>query len=206
MPAQLPSLIGQRFGRLIVIEGPFVEKKKRKWKSMCDCGNESINQQTVLRRGEAISCGCFRKEVTKELHSVHGGRLLPEYKVWAGLKDRCTNPNSNVYRNYGGRGIRVCDEWSVFENFIADMGSRPSARHSIDRIDNDGNYEPKNCRWATQKDQCRNRSNNVLVETQFGAITASEMSEHDLCVVSEATLRYRLKKDGMLTLQCKSQR
>jgi hypothetical protein len=194
MPAPLPSLIGQRFGRLTVIDGPFKNGKKRSWKSICDCGNESVNQQTVLRRGEAISCGCFRKEITKAVHQVHGKALTPEYKVWAGLKDRCTNTNSNVYGRYGGRGIQVCESWYAFENFMADMGERPSAKHSLDRIDNDGDYKPSNCRWATHKQQCRNKSNNVFFDTEFGRLTAPEMAEHKSCVVSETTLRYRLER------------
>jgi len=203
MPAPLPSLLGQRFGRLTVIDGPFVINKKRHWKSVCDCGQECTNQQTVLRRGEAISCGCFRRETTKALHEVHGRRRDPEYKVWVGLRDRCENPNASSFARYGGRGIKFCESWSSFENFFAHMGPRPSPKHSLDRINNDGDYEPGNCRWATQAQQCRNQSTNVRYETPFGRLTVAELAEHAACAVKASTLRYRLKKgwDALKAMQ-----
>lgn len=107
--------------------------------------------------------------------SFHGMRHAPEYKVWSNMLSRCTNPNSTYYKNYGGRGIGVCLRWHLFENFLADMGRRPSPIHSIDRINNDGNYEITNCRWVTRKEQALNTSKNVdLTGRIFGRLTVLE--------------------------------
>lgn len=160
------EISGQRFGRLTVLRrAPGFPRWKGKWLCRCECGGEKIARAPHLRAGRTASCGCIRKEVAAKLgasKATHGMFGSAEYGVWGGLIDRCTNRSGKNWRNYGGRGITVCERWLKFENFLADMGRRPSARHSIDRIDNDGHYEPGNCRWTTTRVQGRNRRTNVL--------------------------------------------
>lgn len=115
-----------------------------------------------------------------------------EYKAWAGIKTRCLNSKNKVYKYYGGRGITVCERWLKFENFLADMGLKPSAQHSIDRIDNNGNYEPSNCRWATDKEQTRNRRSNIIVEHEGVAMCMADAAE--LSGVGYNSFRYSLQK------------
>lgn len=127
---------------------------------VCACGNEIDKDLHSLRTGHTKSCGCLWVEsVTK-----HGHYGTPEYTIWAGMIQRCTNIEGVSERNYVGRGIEVCDRWlNSFENFLADMGLRPGVEYSLDRTDNDGNYEPSNCRWATRKEQLNNRRNTIFV-------------------------------------------
>lgn len=159
------DLSGQKFGRLTVIERLFERRnhdyRSALWLCRCDCGNEVRTYAGYLKSGNTKSCGCLHKEsVTK-----HGFRHLPEYNIWRGMIDRCYNEKNQHYSRYGGRGILICDEWKEsFEAFYADMGSRPSDEHSIDREDNDKGYSKDNCRWTTQDVQTRNRENNVYYE------------------------------------------
>lgn len=156
---QLIEMAGATFGRLLVLERAGSGKGgKAQWRCRCDCGTEKVVSGDQLRSGKTASCGCRRNDSGPLASGFkHGGAGTTEYEIWSSMKKRCQNPNCRVYPRYGGRGITVCERWSnSFEAFYEDMGPRPSKRHSIDRINNDGNYEPGNCRWATQKEQAAN--------------------------------------------------
>lgn len=152
------DLTGVRFGRLVAKERVRHPSGLTFWLCRCDCGNESVVRACGLRSGHTKSCGCFNRQVAEERRTKHGLSRTPEYKVWLNIKDRCCNENSQEFHNYGARGICICDRWiHSFENFLEDMGARPSRLHSIDRIDNDGDYTQSNCRWATPKEQNNNQ-------------------------------------------------
>jgi hypothetical protein len=167
---------GDVFGRLTVLSrSPYATDGHIQWLCSCECGNETVVHGGNLRRGITRSCGCLKPEATsawnREAKFIHGaavgGQETREYRVWSSMKTRCYNPKSNNFKYYGGRGIKVCERWmagenglSAFECFFADMGPRPSSRHSIDRFPNrNGDYEPSNCRWATPKQQAQNKDN-----------------------------------------------
>lgn len=158
------DITGQRFGRLVVLRRDGYRCKQATWHCRCDCGAETSTQGSHLRSGHTLSCGCLGREhavaASRSSSWKHGhghGMRSPTYRSWISMKTRCTNPSVPHYHYYGGRGIRVCERWEKFENFLADMGLRPAGT-SLDRYpNNSGNYEPGNCRWATPKEQAKNR-------------------------------------------------
>lgn len=149
---------GKRFGKFILVKMVESKSKKARYLAMCDCGTERVVWYSNLSTGRTTSCGCSRAK--------HGGSKgnHPEYTVWSGMKDRCGNPKASAYNRYGGIGVKVCQRWAdSYEAFLEDMGKRPSAAHSLDRINPNGNYEPLNCRWATLEQQNRNKRKSLIV-------------------------------------------
>lgn len=165
------DLTGQRFGRLAVIR----YDPGKGWLCHCDCGTEKFILSGSLRSG-TISCGCFRKEKMRVLRTKHGhaGKGSAVYIAWQGMKRRCEDPNNKHYADYGGRGIKVCDRWQDFANFLEDMGPKPTRSHSIDRMKNDEDYCPDNCRWATKVEQANNKRSNRVLEFNGRKLTVSE--------------------------------
>lgn len=165
-------MMNERFGRLVVIgEAPRDRKRNRKLKVRCDCGVERVVWAHGLTSGQTQSCGCLQRERSTK----HGMSGYPEYGIWASMISRCENPNDPGFKNYGGRGIRVCERWRLsFAAFISDVGRRPSLKHSVDRYpNNDGDYRPDNVRWATQAEQSRNtrRSRQLTVRGETLPLT-----------------------------------
>lgn len=158
------DLTGTKFGRWNIVDMADRVNGYVKWNCVCECGNKKTIYDALLRphsSRQSKSCGCLKSELVKERFKTHGhesnGKVSSEYTAWHGMLQRCGNPNHKYYGYYGGRGITVCDSWKDFNNFIADMGSKPSKGHSIDRIENGGNYEPSNCKWATIGEQAANK-------------------------------------------------
>lgn len=162
------QLEGQKFGKWTVIKFSETSSRFSLWECICECGTKKIVSGTTLVNGLSKSCGCYRVENAKNLFTTHGetvGGNTREFEIWCSMKDRCDNENYHRFHDYGGRGIKVCERWKdSFTNFLEDMGRRPSDDHSIERIDNNGNYEPSNCIWGTTKIQARNHRRNVYFE------------------------------------------
>lgn len=185
------NLSGRRFGMLVAGE----KVGAVKWLCKCDCGKSKPVAQSALMAGR-ISCGCMESVV-----KTHGMSHTNIYSIWKHIISRCENKRDAAYHGYGGRGIKICERWSVFENFYADMGDKPRGK-SIDRIDNDGNYEPSNCRWATSTEQGCNKRNNRIVSVNGRSVPLSQACrEHSIDVrVAAARLRYGWSEHDALTV------
>lgn len=186
------DIIGQKFGRLTVLKYAYTKKKVAYWECRCDCGNIKIVRGAQLKNGAVKSCGCLRKETTKKtkaIHNKHGSRL---YKIWQGMKGRCFTPTNTKYKDYGARGITVCDEWLDFQNFYDwAVKNGYSDGLTIERIDVNGDYEPSNCRWATNKEQSLNKRNTVKIEIDGKVKTLTEWAEYTGIPRNTIYMRYR---------------
>lgn len=176
------DLVGKRFGMLTIIKRVNNDKcGNLRWLCSCDCGKEKIIRGGSLKSGDTKSCECLSKEKTIERQTTHGhwigGNASKIYNAWCHMIQRCTNVDDIGYKNYGGRGIKVCKRWRSFPNFLEDMGEPPTKKHSIHRIDNEGDYNKDNCEWATKKQQARNRRNNHLITFNGKTQCVSELAE-----------------------------
>lgn len=187
------DLTGQKFGKLTVLSYKEVDRNsQRVWSCKCDCGNYTSVSTGALRSGNTSSCGCYNVEKFREVVTKHGMSSLPEYKAWLTMKQRCINPKNKSYPDYGGRGISVSEEWAnSFEKFINDLGRRPSDKHSVERVDLNGNYEAGNCEWATRDIQNRNKRNNVTYMLDGEVKIVTDIARENNIPLE--TLRSRLK-------------
>ena len=192
---KLTDLTGQKFGRLTVLKRATSRtypsgQTHTTWLCRCDCGTETVIPTAHLRSGHTQSCGCYRSDTTISRSKKHGMRHSPLYGVWVSMMKRCRNPKCKCYHNYGGRGIRVCENWLVFEHFFSDMGPSYKQGLELDRIDVDGDYCPENCRWVTKQTNSRNRRDSLWVTVEpFGRIHLMDLAER--VGIPYTTLKYR---------------
>lgn len=190
------DLTGQRFGRLVVIKRADKEstekKKKAYWECQCDCEKTTIAETSNLRGGQTKSCGCLKKERTKKSNTKHGFFGKPEYRAWASMMTRCFNTKNKGFPDYGGRGITVCERWRKFENFYADLGQRPGKGYSLERLRNNGHYEPGNVIWATPKQQSRNKRNNIILTHNGQSNILADWAEE--LNIGDGAIRARLRR------------
>ncbi len=194
------DLTGYRYGRLTALRFSRVDSKKRTlWVCRCDCGTVREFVASYMRNGETSSCGCFRKENSGDQARTHGMSNSPEWSSWRSMLNRCYWPKEKSYWRYGGKGTTVCKRWRTsFENFYADMGLKPSPQHTIDRINGKKNYTPFNCRWATPKEQARNKENSVVIDGKHLADIYEEKQRPVRYKVVSARLRRGWKlKDAL---------
>jgi hypothetical protein len=190
------DLTGEHFGRLTVVRYEGRNHRHRFWKCRCDCGGITVSRGDALASGLSKSCGCLNREIVSRSATKHGQawpKCTPEYRAWAAILQRCFNHKSRAYRNYGARGIVVCDRWrESFDAFFSDVGNRPSKAHSLDRYpNNNGNYEPGNVRWATKRQQSQNTRATRNVTLEGLSLCITEWARR--LGIAPNTLRYRVK-------------
>ena len=181
------DMVGKTMGYLTVVRRVQDDKGKI-WVARCVCGVEKQYRVQQLKQCRLPSCGCKRSETLSVTSRRHGGAYSLEYWPWCGVKARCLNKKSPLYPRYGARGVRLCKRWLKFENFLGDMGPRPSRAYSIDRINNNKGYYPSNCRWATSKEQARNRTCNHKIRLAGRTQTIAAWSEElgiKACTISQ---------------------
>jgi hypothetical protein len=189
----------KKYGRLKAIRQIHNPKQTGAlWEFVCDCGNVKIIKSQPVRLGKVVSCGCYMKELAAKLKQKHDCSYHANYKVWRGMIQRCTHLQNKDYPSYGGRGITVCNDWLDPNNFIKDMGERPSKLHTIDRIDNNGNYEPNNCRWVLMLTQSHNKRNNRNLTAYGETLCMAEFSRK--YNIAQTTIMRRLR-NGMTAEQ-----
>lgn len=182
------KLEGMRFGRWLVVEkSAHRQYGQTTWLCRCDCGNEALVASALLTNNKSKSCGCYRKEY----HLTHGKSGSLMHKRWSNMIQRCTNANNSEYHNYGGRGIKVCSRWRTFEYFLADMGEPPEGKTDLDRIDNNGDYEPNNCRWVSRSENLSNKRNNRNLTFEGRTQTMAQWSRE--LGINFKTLQLRIK-------------
>jgi len=190
------DLTGQIFNRLTVIKRTQNDKNRTtRWICKCICGNISIVRGTSLKNGRTQSCGCLNREyLAKKRTKIYNLSKTPEYAAWGSMLNRCFNPKNKAFKNYGGRGIAVCEEWKTnFLTFYCQMGERPSPKHSIDRIDNESDYTLNNCRWATQTEQANNNRRNFRITLHDWTMNLNQWAT--FVGMSRYTLQTRLRSD-----------
>lgn len=197
---------GKVFNRITVIRA--TDKKtgnKTIYECRCSCGNTVFTDKYKLSSGHTKSCGCFKLDNLSATKFKHGMLKTPEYKAWSSMKQRCQNKRNKAFPYYGGRGITVCDRWlNSFESFYLDMGQRPTPKHSIDRIDVNGNYEPKNCRWATTNQQAANRRDTTKYLFNNELMALSYIAK--LAGIPQTTMQRLVRDKGMTVEQVISSR
>lgn len=197
------DLTGQRFGRLVVVSLDVDASRAddRRWRCRCDCGTERVICELSLRKWHTQSCGCLRREINAVCSIKHGAFVgvrrgsahPPEYNTWSGIIQRCENPKVAAFKDYGGRGVRICAEWRHdFAAFLAHVGPKPSRGHSLDRIDNARGYEPGNVRWATMREQTRNTRRNFFITHDGETLCAADWAERT--GVPENTIKARIRR------------
>jgi hypothetical protein len=187
---KLADLTGQKYGCLTLLSRAENRNGQTYWLCECDCGVRKKILVANVKRGLSRSCGCKNREATAKRNATHRMSQSPEYKVWSNMQERCNSERNKSFKDWGGRGIRVL--YDSFESFLQDVGPRPSPVHQIDRIDNDGHYQPGNVRWATREQQSRNRRSNVLLEYQGRRQCIADWA--DEAGITWATLAKRLKR------------
>lgn len=193
LSSRCKDLTGKRFGRRVALRYAGKDKRRNSlWTFRCDCGKHGIVLGYTLTRSDIKSCGCLARELLVERTTTHGKTNTPEFCVWQSMIARCYIKSQGHYYFYGGRGIRVCDEWRhSFETFLCDIGKRPSPKHSLDRIDTNGNYQVDNCKWSTATEQNRNTRRNRRITFRGETRCLSEWVE--ILGLNYRTLASRLK-------------
>jgi len=193
--SRIENLKGKTFGRLEVVEFAYSDKYRTSiWKCIYRCGNVVYVRSNNLKSGYTRSCGCYNIERSIEVNTTHRMNRTRIYSIWDNMMQRCYNIKNTNYKHYGGRGIKVCERWHVFENFYKDVGDPPSGKHELDRIENNGMYSIDNYRWVTRKEQMRNTRNNVLIEYNGKIKCMAEWAEE--VGINYDTLRARIRKYG----------